>query len=219
VVFPSVSNYVVGVRVSDSQCSVVAYATVEIGTDTTPPSTPLAPLATATQRNSVLVLWNSVAGSSQYELWRSQDGTPFALLTRTPNRAFVDSVPPDKTSIYKVRAVGTGGSSALSVPDVATSILFTDVSLAAVKVKALHLDQLRQAVAAMRVAAGLSPTAFTDPTITAGTTAIKYAHVLELRYALDQARAAIGVPVLTYSDPSSAMIEAVHFLDLRAGTQ
>jgi hypothetical protein len=68
----------------------------------------------------------------------------------------------------------------------ATTVMFTDTSLAGVVIKAAHITELRTAVNAMRAAAGLSSTAFTDGSRPG--VIIKRVHIAELRSSLDEAR-------------------------------
>jgi hypothetical protein len=50
-------------------------------------------------------------------------------------------------------------------------------------IKAIHITQLRSAMAPVLTAIGVTP-AYTDPTITAGVTKVKGAHIRELRDSL-----------------------------------
>lgn len=108
--------------------------------------------------------------------------------------------------------------------DAATTIVFTDATLSsAITAKAVHITQLRTAVNAKRIAAGLAAATFTDSTITAQSTTIKDEHITELRTALDAARAAIGLAALVYTDstitPQSTPMKSAHVTELRSGTQ
>jgi hypothetical protein len=58
---------------------------------------------------------------------------------------------------------------------------FTDSTLlTTTKIKAVHINELRTAVAPVLTAIGVTPT-YADPTITAGTTKVKSTHVRDLR--------------------------------------
>ena len=112
--------------------------------------------------------------------------------------------------------------SGLSGPDAATTTIFTDPAVTtAIRAKAVHMNELRTAVNAMRAAAALSAFSFTDPVITAGTTKWKAVHVNELRSALDAARAAIGLPAISWTDPTltagNTRIKGAHVTELRNG--
>ncbi|HYC61735.1 MAG TPA: glycoside hydrolase family 44 protein [Thermoanaerobaculia bacterium] len=59
---------------------------------------------------------------------------------------------------------------------------FTNPVLSAgTSIKAVHIQELRTAMDQARAAIGLSALAYTDPTLTAGTTKVKAAHVTDLR--------------------------------------
>jgi uncharacterized protein YkwD len=98
---------------------------------------------------------------------------------------------------------------------------FTDNILIAgsTTAKAQHITELRQAVDAMRAAAGLSGAPWTDPTPQPMSTVIKAVHITELRAFLEDAAGRLGYsPAATYSDPklsSGYVIKRVHIEELR----
>ena len=51
-------------------------------------------------------------------------------------------------------------------------------------VQAVHFDELRSRVAALRAREGLAPVRWTDPVLTPGATTIRRAHLAELRAVL-----------------------------------
>lgn len=182
--------------------------------------------ATAVSTSQVNLSWSSVAGASGYEVWRRFQGGQFALLRWQAGTSMSDTGLTAGTSyVYRVRATGSPvtTTSGFSRAEVATTQLFTDASLAGVRVKAAHVTELRAAVNAMRLAAGLDAAVFTDPTLSAGSTIVRRVHLAELRAALDAARWALDLPAVTYTDPALAaratVIKAVHLAELRAGTQ
>ncbi len=63
------------------------------------------------------------------------------------------------------------------------------------------------------------PTAFTDNTLTAGSTTVKAQHIVELRQAVDALRAVAGLGPAPWTDPTllpgSTVIKAVHITELR----
>ena len=191
------------------------------------PSTPSNLTATATTATTIQLTWTASAGATattQYEIARASAGSPFVTITTTSATSLSDSVSGGNAYIYKVRAVDTGGTSAYSAPDAATTVLFTDDPLVpqVTRAKVVHLTELRQAVNAIRAAAGLPAATFTGPTVT-NATKIKAAHWLELRSALHQARTSIGLPGITFTDAAfnagATKIRAVHVAELRNGVK
>jgi hypothetical protein len=184
------------------------------------PATPAGLVATATSATTVSVSWSPSSGATQYELVRGSN-PPIV----TASTSFNDTTAVAGTTyVYTVRALDSSSRpSPYSAPDAATTIIFTDDPLAAgsTKVKAAHLTQLRQAVNAMRTAAGLSAATFTDPVLT--NVRVKRAHVQELRNALNPARSALGLSALVYTDPTltagTTRIKAAHVQELRNGVK
>ncbi|HEY0156511.1 MAG TPA: hypothetical protein VGF28_04385 [Thermoanaerobaculia bacterium] len=185
------------------------------------PATPAGLAATATTATSVSVTWTPTAGATQWEVVRGSNAPVLVATT-----SYTDTTAVANTSyVYRVRALDSSGRpSPFSAPDAATTILFTDDPLvaASTKTKAVHLTQLRQAVNAMRTAAGLPAATFTDPTLSSAVK-VKAAHFQELRNALAPARAALGLTALTFTDASlvagSTRIKAAHVQELRGGVR
>lgn len=88
-------------------------------------------------------------------------------------------------------------------------------------VRIADLLELRTAANNMRAAAGLTPFAFTDPSL-AGKP-IRAIHISELRTAINAARSALSMPPVQYSDPALTpavtRVKAAHFNELRAAAQ
>jgi hypothetical protein len=165
-----------------------------------------------------------VFSATSYDVARSSDGTNYTIITTTNGTSMTDNaVAPNTAYLYKVRANAGATTTAYSAPDLATTVIFTDPVLLGVTIKAVHITELRTAVNAVRVLAGMSLAAFTDPTITAGTTRVKAAHVNELRSNVDAARATLGLAALPpYTDPTlttGTTVKAQHILDLRSRVQ
>lgn len=189
-----------------------------------PLSTPAAFAAIANSNSQVGLSWAAATGATSYEVWRSSLNGAYTLAVSTAATSASDAgLTADRTYLYKVRALGMAGSSAFSPIDPATTIIFTDASLAAVQIQTVHVTQLRTAVNAMRVAAGLPTITFTDPLLTAGSTTIRRLHLTELRAALDEARTTLALPPIAYADPTitagSTVVKAAHLTELRSGTQ
>ena len=97
--------------------------------------------------------------------------------------------------------------------------VFTDNTLVvgSTTAKAQHIIELRQAVDAMRAAAGLGGAPWTDSALAAGNT-IKAMHILDLRTFLDDAATSLGYSTSAYTDPgltSGFMIKRIHIEELR----
>ena len=194
-----------------------AVAAVYPGSVVPPPSAPSGVNARATSSTQVTVTWTLVVGATSYEIYRRGPGTTFTLIGTSTIASFVDSsVAAGSSYLYRVRAVNAGGSSADSAADIATTVIFTNDPLTAgVIVKAIHLAELRAAVNAVRVLAGLSAATFTD-SASAGVV-IKAIHIAQLRTALDAALSNLGFPTGGYTDAMTpgVVIKAVHFQEIR----
>jgi hypothetical protein len=123
-----------------------------------------------------------------------------------------------------VRAGDATRVSAFSNVDLATTIVFTDDPLVvgSTRAKAVHLTELRQAVDAVRAAAGLSAGTYTD-TISAGVTRIKAIHISEIRSQLDAALIALGLGAPTYTDATLtagvSVVKKAHVQEPRNATK
>jgi plastocyanin len=182
-----------------------------------PPAPPASLSATATSDTNVQLVWNTSTNATSYDVYRN---SIFAF--NTPNTLVNDGGRSINTTyLYKVKARNSAGPSDFSNVDAATTTMFTDPTLSAtVKVKALHINELRTAVSAMRAAAGLEVLSWGEP-IASGTL-IKAAHINELRAALASARSNLGLPAITFADdplPAGATVKSTHVLQLRSGTQ
>lgn len=187
-----------------------------------PPGSPTNLVATATSTSSVSLSWNAGSGSvDHYEIQRSTSKNgPFTTLSNTTSTSFTDNgLSSTTTYIYRVRSVDAQGNySDFSNTDIATTIVFTDDPLVVgvTLVFKEHVLELRQAVNAVRAAAGLSPVTWTDSSLTG--VLIQAAHVSELRSNLDGARSLLGLSTGGYTDtltPGSTPIKAVHITQLR----
>jgi uncharacterized repeat protein (TIGR01451 family) len=184
-------------------------------------------IASAASASQVNLTWNAVTTAVSYQVLRSANNAPYAIVGTPAVTNFSDTGRTANTTyLYQVQAVnGSSTVGPASNTDLATTILFTDdpVIAGSTRIKAVHLNELRTAVNAVRAAAGMSAFTFTD-TLTAGVTLIKVVHVNELRSNLTTARAAIaGLPAAApYTDPSLVTgnsIKAVHIQELRSGVK
>jgi hypothetical protein len=100
---------------------------------------------------------------------------------------------------------------------------FTDDPLTAgtTVVKAVHIAELRAAIAVLRARYALPVFVWTDPTLAAGTSVVKAAHISELRTALDDVYGQLipSLPLPTYTDPTivagQTVSKAAHVQELR----
>jgi hypothetical protein len=192
-------------------------------------------VATVTPNIQVNVQWAApVRSVSYYQVERSPKvNLPYETLSPNPTTtSFTDTTAsPGKAYLYRVRAVyTTGGYSQYSNTDLATTIRFTDDPLIsstenrenATPIKAVHLNELRQAVNAVRDLAGLAAAtwSYPDPVSTpAGQRRLIYlADVQELRTNLDAALDILGRSQPYLTDPTLSRYMAVkknHFKELR----
>ena len=177
--------------------------------------------ATAMSTTTVNVTWLPVSGADHYEIFSRSNSAPFALRGRSGTNQFADfGLAPATTYLYEVRAVSASGTmSAFSNIDLATTVIFTDdpLTVASTAVKAVHLNELRQAVKAMRLTAGLSEVTFTG-SIDATVTTIQAVHINQLRSALSEARTAFALASGYTDDPvvaGSTAIKAIHVQEIR----
>jgi fibronectin type 3 domain-containing protein len=187
-------------------------------------ATPAGFTATALTSTSVQLSWSASPGAAEYQIQRRSASGGYTLLTTTAATSFTDTTATANAAfVYRVRAVDAGDvASPYSTPDVATTLFFTDSSLASGNtIRGVHVTELRQAVNAVRAVASLGAFAFTDAAL--GSVPAKAAHVQELRTALTQARAALALPAVSYADPSlvagTSAIEAVHVTQLRTAVR
>ena len=95
-------------------------------------------------------------------------------------------------------------------------VAFTDHPLTTIR--AVHITELRNRIAAIRSARGLSIYSFTDPSLVTQTTPVKAIHITDLRTALTQVYTALGSTSPTFTDGSlsGVAVKALHITELRA---
>ena len=100
-------------------------------------------------------------------------------------------------------------------------ITFTDDPLVVqtTAVKAVHIVELRTAIASLRALNGLPAFTWTDLTLTPGTSPLQAVHILELRTALSEVYQGLLMAVPTYTDPTivagETVSKAAHVQELR----
>ena len=164
-----------------------------------PPAPPSVVQATY-NGSSVVVTWSagsSTVGVAGYRIERS-DGR---LITVGNVSSYSDGVAlvPGSAYTYRVRARDTNGIySDLSPADIATVLVFADdPRLSSLLIRGVHVSQLRQAIDAVRVVAGLTP-AWTTYTPLTGT--VRASDLSSLRDVLNEARALLELPEVTLTD-------------------
>ncbi len=209
---PSATLYVSATR----NYSQVVVARLSTTPTVPPPPSPTGVTAGAITSTRVDVTWNAIAGAT-YQIDRQAAGGGFSQIGTPATNSFSDTtVSADSSYLYRVRAVNSGGPSASSAADLATTVVFIDNPLTAgTLVKAVHLSQLRTAVNAVRLLAGLTPGSFTGAA--ASGTLIGAIHITELRASLDAARGTLGLSTGGYTNPSliGVAIKAIHSQELR----
>jgi len=160
--------------------------------------------ATNTSGAGLTTIVNDVAASAGQYVWNTS-GVP--------------------NGTYFVRAIIGDGTDSLthwsSGPLVIANQPFTDSVLTAgvSTVRAVHINELRTRIDAIRASYLLGAFSYTNPTLVVGTTEIQAQHIVDLRTALAQAYAAAGITAPTYTDPvlsGGILVKAVHIAELRA---
>jgi len=211
--------YAFGAQFAGHNTSLTAFKLTE-NTSGAPPPVPSNLIATATSTTSVQLAWGASSNASGYQVFRRFNGGADVMIGTTGAPLFTDSSASSTTAfVYRVLAFGTGGSSATSAPALATTVMFSDEPLAsgATLVKRTHVLELRSAVNAVRVTAGMSTQSFTDPSITIGSTSFRSLHLTEIRDALAPALTTLGIALPTFTNNAAAgtLIRAVDLQQVR----
>lgn len=221
-------TYTVASNTGASRAGVITLAgeQLTITQSASPLNAPANLVATRQSTTSALITWNASSGAAAYELFRGTSTGNFMAISTNAISPFTDlSLAPGTTYLYKVRAVNGGGASAFSNLDLSTTVLFTDdpVVPEGTTVLAAHMTELREAVNAVRVAAGLGPGAYTNDPLIAGATVVDASHIAELRTQLTSALVTLGLPAPSFTDPTlvpeSTPLKAAHVQDLRNATK
>lgn len=173
----------------------------------------------------VAASWGAVSGATSYQVRRSANGGSFNLVTTVATLSHNDATIAAGTGyLYRIHAIDAGGNViAYSNVDLAVPFSYTDsaITAGATPIRAQHLDDLRLATNAARVAAGLSAMTFTGTIGSANP--ILGTHLVECRTALDSARSAVGLTPIVYTDATitaaATKIKAAHINDIRTGVQ
>ncbi len=147
------------------------------------------------------------------------------LLTFTTAPDFESPGDAGTDNVYDVQVTVTDSHSQADAQDLAVTVtdendgeFYDDPLLSGAAVRAIHFQQLRTRIDALRSIYLLTPATWTDDPLVAGTTVIKAVHLTEMRTALDQAYAAASMTSPTYTDPgltAGTLIQVVHITELR----
>lgn len=211
--------YAFGAQFAGHNTSLTAFKITE-NTSGAPPPVPTNLVATATSTTSVQLTWSASTNASGYQVFRRFNGGGDVMIGTTGAPTFLDSTASSTTAfVYRVLAFGTGGSSATSSPALATTVIFSNEPLLAGSTLATrdHILELRSAVNAVRVTAGLSTEVFTDPSITIGSTVIRSLHITEIRNALTPALGPLGITFPAFANSASAgtLVRAADVQEIR----
>jgi photosystem II stability/assembly factor-like uncharacterized protein len=175
-------------------------------------------IATASGTSVVNLTWTGVSGAASYQILRSSDGLAYSVLTTVGPTSYADSaVVGGKTYLYKVKAFYNSVLTDASNVDLATTMVFTDDNqLPGTNALAVHLQEIRNATNAVRLASGLPALTFSNPAI-AGSS-ILAADITDLRNGLIPAYSNIGMPALSFAETVTAgvtEIKASHTQEIR----
>ena len=188
-----------------------------------PPAIPTGVSATAQSTSQISVNWNPSAGATQYQVARMANAAPMQPIATVPAPPLLDSGLASSTAyLYRVRAIGAGGTSPPSAPDVSTTVVFSDdpITSGQTIVRATHVTEVRTAIDAVRVLAGLAPQSWST-TIVPVSTVIAANDVLEMRGALTPAFSILGLPALSFANSvmPGATIQSADIQELRSAVR
>ncbi len=182
---------------------------------------------TATSDTTISLSWTASAGSvDHYEIERSQSiSGPFLFRANAPSTTFQDSgLTTDQAYLYRVRAVTSGGLP--STPGnmafgATTSFEFNgEATLQGKQVKKQHFYDIRTAINAVRLVAGLAQASWVPRADLTGQQILAN-DVQEMRTKLTEALTVLEVPILSYQDATlqtgtnGTQIKAIHIDQLQ----
>lgn len=171
-----------------------------------PPTAPAAVTATYDAGyGRIVVSWgpsSSQVEIGHYEIERMPDGRLWSVTATTTFTDTYDLVA-GRAYVYRVTAIDTQQvSSDPSNPDLATTMAFSNDPLlgpaegGGSPIRGLHISELRQAIDAVRIAAGLAPV---WSSYAPATGPVSPSHFVELRTRLNEGRAELLLPPVTFS--------------------
>jgi hypothetical protein len=134
-----------------------------------------------------------------------------------------DQPPPNRAYVYRVRARKLDVMSAPSGLDFATGVVFADYPVVpgVTPARVTQLVQMRTAVDALRIAAGLGAATYAEAPQPLMRMSAR--QITDLRDALNAARVRLGQPAIAFTDPTlqpgSTKIRARYFNEIMDGVQ
>lgn len=195
-----------------------------------PPTTPGNFVATANTTTSVVLAWtasSSSSGSPVYVIEKRNTHTgAWGLVTATSATSFTHpGLSPLTTYQYRIKAMSNGGSSGFAFDHATTVVFGADLQRSVSTLAGAHVRDLRDAVDAWRVFAGLSSIYPANPVPTGSIKAANFVTHLSsdplpgVFTALNDARTAMALPQFAYTgvpSPSvSGSIRLEHVQQLR----
>jgi len=169
----------------------------------------------------VTISWEATEGADHYQVERTTNiGASYTVVNSSvTSTSFTDSSVTSVTAyLYRVRAADANGNvSPYSNLDLATAISFTDDTIQPgnTHVKAAHINELRQAVDAVRATASLGAVDW-GGSVTPNVSTVQAADIQSLRTNLDQARSALGLSACSYTNAAAGvLIQKAHLDELR----
>ena len=183
---------------------------------------PTAVAAIAASTTNVTITWLASPAATSYEILRRAAGGGYVTVGTSSSLQFFDgTVAASQAYLYIVNAVDADGNhSPDSAPDLATTVMFSEIVRDETPVRASDFYELRLAVSAVRALAGLPAASFTDASLEG--VAVRKQHIEDLRTALSEALSQLLLPpAMGYTDPTMTQgvtpIKVEHVLELRAG--
>lgn len=162
----------------------------------------------------VTISWQPTDGADHYQVERTTNiAASYSVVnSNVTATTFTDNTVGGTVTayLYRVRAVDSVGNvSPYSDLDLATAISFTDDTLVinSTTIKAAHINELRQAVDAVRASVNLGAANW-GGSISSGVTQIQATHIQDLRTNLDQARSALELSQCSYTETTLEALRA-----------
>jgi chitodextrinase len=204
------SSYAYRIVAFDNARNYSEYSETKVAHTGANPGSPTSLVATASSTAQIGLTWTAPAGGAhRYRIWRRSNGA-FTERGTSFSNSFTDNAVGAATAyLYKVAAENESGTVlGWSNIDLATTIIFADdnIAVGTTVIKELHVTQLRTAINAVRAAAGLNPTTWTNGSLAGAW--IRAVDIQELRTRLDDALNPLALAVPDYTDPVLTPLQA-----------